>query len=340
MASRTRSIFRLLTLGLFVALGTPASLAALASAPPEGLTESIDQILLAATRNVDKCGLLVIQSGSVIYDNGTNGLSGDTVFPIASGSKWLAGAVIMALVDQGLLTLDDRVVDYIDAFEEDLVTVRHLFSHTSGLPGDDAVCTAGMTLAECADEIAKQPILTMPGKVFHYGGLSMQIGGRIAEIVSGMSWHDVFAATIAEPLGMADTDFGAFGATTNPVIAGGARTTMYDYARFLEMLLGLGEFRGTRILSEEAAIEILTDQLVDTPDRPEIGYGIGCWGERIDPATNRFLVASSAGIFGFIPWVDVERDLIGIFAAYSEYSLVAPYYNQIRQLLEAAYPAT
>ena len=113
-------------------------------------------------------------------------------------------------------------------------------------------------------------------------------------------------------------------------------TNQRIFTRSYELTIRLNNAQG---LSEGAVVEMLTDQLVDTPQRPTVGYGIGCWGERIDPETDRFLLASSGGAFGFIPWIDVERDLIGVFAAYSDIQLVEPFYDEARRWIEAAYPA-
>ncbi|MFC2099930.1 serine hydrolase domain-containing protein [Candidatus Bipolaricaulota bacterium] len=325
----------------FVCLLAMATLPA-CSQSPAGWTEEaigqIDAVLEEAAGANGGCALVVLVGGEVVYENGFHGLTPDSVIPIVSASKWLAAATVMTLVDDGLLSLDDSVSELFPTLEEPLVLVRHLFSHTSGLPGNLNACTSWMTLGDCAAAIAGLRIATMPGKVFAYGELSMQIGGHLAELATGKSWHDLFAERLTEPLGMASTDYRTFGEIANPVVGGGAQSSALDYARFVQMLLDGGVYDGERVLSEEAVAEILTDQLVDTPIRPETVYGLGCWGYRVDSETHRLLLASSPGAYGFIPWIDTERNLAGVLAANSSYDAVDPTWERILAILNAAFP--
>jgi len=298
----------------------------------------INTVLEEAAEANDGCALVVLVDGEVVYQNGFGGLTPESVIPVVSASKWLAAATIMTLVDDGLLSLDDRVTDLFPALEEPLVLVRHLFSHTSGLPGDASVCTDWMLLGDCAARIAGLRIETMPGKVFEYGELSMQIGGHLAELATAQPWHDLFEERLSGPLGMTNTDYKTFGETPNPVVGGGAQSSALDYARLVQMLLDGGLHEGERFLSEDAVAEILTDQLVDTPIKPETGYGLGCWGYRVDPETNRLLVASSPGAYGFIPWIDTRRNLAGVLAANSSYDAVDPYWMRLVEVLNEAFP--
>ena len=305
---------------------------------PDGTIERIDAVLEEAADANAGCALVVWIDGETVYENGFGGLMPETVIPIVSASKWLAGATIMTLVDVRLLSLDARVTDLFPTLEEPLVLVRHLFSHTSGLPGDASVCSDWMLLGDCAAAIAGLQIVTMPGKVFEYGELSMQIGGHLAELATGKTWHELFAERLTQPLDMPDTDYKTFGETTNPVVGGGAQSSALNYARFLQMLLDGGTCGEERILSQEAVAEILTDQLAETAIRPEAGYGIGCWGYRLDPETSRFRFATSPGAYGFIPWIDLDRNLAGVLAANSCYDCVEAYWEEVLSILEETFP--
>ena len=83
---------------------------------------------------------------------------------------------------------------------------------------------------------------------------------------------------------------------------------------------------------------ILTDQLVDTPISAGYAYGLGCWGYRVEPGTNRLLLASSPGAYGFIPWIDLDRNLVGVLAANSNYDAVDPYWGRILAILSEPFP--
>jgi hypothetical protein len=87
--------------------------------------------------------------------------------------------------------------------------------------------------------------LADPGKEFRYGGVSMQVAGRIAEIVSGKSWEELFQERIAKPLEMRQSNFSGLGQTTNPRLGGSARSSMNDYHNFLTMIFNQGKFQGS-----------------------------------------------------------------------------------------------
>lgn len=110
-----------------------------------------------------------------------------------------------------------------------LLCATQLFSHTSGFPGNSTQgyeSNPWMTLETAVDAIGRNvALINPPGSVFYYGGVSMQVAGRICEIVSGKSWKDLSGAKIFTPCGMTNTDYGL---TTNPIIAGGARSTAND----------------------------------------------------------------------------------------------------------------
>ena len=86
----------------------------------------------------------------------------------------------------------------------------------------------------------------------------MQVGGRVAEIVDGRSWDQIFEQRIARPLGMTTMSYGFLG--SNPLIGGGARSNLDDYLRFLTMIANGGVFEGRRVLSAAAIEQMQVDQ--------------------------------------------------------------------------------
>lgn len=228
---------------------------------------SLDDLLARIARKHGGCALVVVKDEKVIYRKGFGSHGPDKVIPIASASKWLAGALIMSLVDEGKLSLDDQLRKYLPEFTEAKanISIRQLFAHTSGLPAE-ARCRNDKqtTLERCVNEIARMKLRAAPGEEFYYGGVSMHVGGRIAEIVSGKSWNELFVTRVAAPLGMSHTDFFAYGPTGNPRPAGDARSSVDEYARFLQMILQRGSFGGKRILSESSVVEMHKDQTAGT----------------------------------------------------------------------------
>ncbi len=103
---------------------------------------------------------------------------------VASVSKTLSAVVLMSLVDDGLLDLNDSIGQYLPVFTaygKGHSTIRQCFSHTGGWPdGDDYINDGTLTLAESVDSIAMNiPLAYEPGTAFLYGGISMQIVGRV-----------------------------------------------------------------------------------------------------------------------------------------------------------------
>ncbi|HYG79317.1 MAG TPA: serine hydrolase domain-containing protein [Pyrinomonadaceae bacterium] len=333
-----------------------------AAAPGEGVSAQeqydfggVDRLLDRAVPRIGSGALLVVKDGRVIYRRAFGRGSEERVVPVASASKWLSAAVIMTLVDEGKLGLDDPVSKYLPSFSGDkaAITIRQLFSHTSGLP-PEARCRndKATTLERCAEEMAGLRLRATPGAEFHYGGVSMHVGGRVAEVVSGKAWNDLFLEKIAAPLGMTRTDYFSYGATRNPRPEGDARSSVDDYGRFLQMLLNRGEFNGRRVLSEAAVAEMHKDQTGGAriaytiyekhgdlnPELLRARYGLGVWREVVEAETGELLEASSQGALGFSPWIDLERNLGGVLLVQSSFSKVMPVYLELKREIRRVVP--
>lgn len=162
----------------------------------------------------------------------------DALFRIASMSKAVTSAAAMILFEEGAFMLDDPVSQYIPEFAGQQVialnpdgttrlvpvtqeiTVRHLMTHTSGIPYghpllrdrySEARIYSGTgptegTIGEMVRRLATQPILFNPGERWEYG-LNIDVLGRLVELWSGQSLAEFMRERIFEPLGMQDTFF-------------------------------------------------------------------------------------------------------------------------------------
>ena len=223
----------------------------------------VNQFLSSAAPAAGGMALVVVKDGKVIENAGYAKFGPGTVVDIGSASRWLAAAAMMTLVDQGTLALGDPVAKYLPEFtgKKAGIMIRQLWSYDSGLPATDASITdRTLTLEECVKRIAAGPLPSLPGTSVSDGSVSIQVGARVCEVVSGMTWQEFFRVHIAEPLGMDDTTFNLMGFNRNPDVAGGARSTADDYSRFLTMLLQRGVWLGKHILSEQAVAQIEQDQ--------------------------------------------------------------------------------
>lgn len=249
--------------------------------------------------------------GETVHERAFGDLDTETTVPSASASKWLAAATIMTLVDDGLVSLDAPISDYLDGLEGDVarITLRRLLSHTSGLPAEHS-CPGSTTstLEECARTILDGGLEFPPGH-FAYGSPGFTVAAHVAETVTGRSWADLFAERIARPLGIGDIPWGDIRGhpTDNPDPAAGATISLEGYDAFLTMLLDDGTRAGRQVLQPDSVHEIESPQVELAEDR---WYGLGTQLTRLDDGT---FVVSSPGLFGFRPWIERDRRLTGIF---------------------------
>lgn len=288
--------------------------------------------------------LLLVKDNQVIYSGAFGQYSTNTVVPIASASKWLSAAVLVTLVDDGTIALDDRVGQYLPNFtgEKGNITIRQLLSHTSGLPtkhpclGDRSI-----TLAECVNQISQIELRAYPGTEFRYGGVSFQVAGRVAEVASGKSWNTLFEEKIKTPLNMINTSYGT---SLNPGIGGGAVSTIGDYRNFLEMLLNDGVFNNSQVLSKALISEMERNHTegVKIAYSPQGAvytdtetYGLGLWREIVDN-NGRLIQVTSPGAFGFTPWIDRQRNLVGVFLVKDRFPNIYQLIQNIQKIIRDA----
>jgi CubicO group peptidase (beta-lactamase class C family) len=319
-------------------------------------TTEVNRFLSSAAPAAGGMALVVVKDGKVIESAGYARFGPGTVVDIGSASRWLAAAAMMTLVDQGTLALDDPVAKYLPEFtgEKAGITIRQLWSYDSGLPTTDAsIDDRTLTLEECVRRIAAGPLPSPPGTSVSDGSVSIQVGARVCEVISGMTWQEFFRVRIAEPLGMDSTSFNLMGFNRNPNVGGGARSTAEDYARFLTMLLQGGVWSGKHILSKEAVAQIEQDQAAGSaivatpyttvasllPSTSRARPGLGMWREETDPGTATLLIASCPGTYGFTPWIDYKLNLAGVLSM--EYDLAKAAYAimRVRQLVPQAIAA-
>lgn len=133
----------------------------------------------------------------------------DTLFQIGSLTKLYTTALILQLVEEGLVTLDTPVRDYLpdfsvgDAQVSQNVMVRHLLTHTSGLDGDffkDA--GRGEDRIEKFVSLLKDlPSIHPLSHMFAYCNVGFVIAGRIIETMTGLTWDKAMRQKIAKPIG-------------------------------------------------------------------------------------------------------------------------------------------
>ena len=143
-----------------------------------------------------------------------------TIYRIGSITKLFTSTAILQLRDAGKLRLDDPVALHLPWFripnpypDAPEITIRHLLTHTSGLPREAAfpywTDHVFPTRDELAEGVLGQEALNPPETIYHYSNLGMSLLGEIVTVVSGQPWADYVQESILRPLGMSSS-------STNP----------------------------------------------------------------------------------------------------------------------------
>lgn len=139
----------------------------------------------------------------------------DTLFMIGSTTKTLTGTALMRLVDDGRLTLKDRVIDHLPDFRvadpkaTHTVTVGQLLNHTSGWRGDALPATGfgddGLTRA--MQVVAEGPQEFPTGQHTSYNNAALMVAGRVLEVLTGQTYEAAVTDLVLSPLGLNNTFF-------------------------------------------------------------------------------------------------------------------------------------
>ncbi len=232
----------------------------------------------------------------------------DTIFDLASVTKAVAtGTAIMLLVERGLIHLEDRVQSIIPGYQgrwKADTTVRHLLTHTSGLPLKPELHHDYGTPELLWQAIYDMPLLWPPGQDVFYTCLGYHLLGNIVEKVTGLSLDSLLHENVFGPLAMNDTGYQPLpdkqerAAATelckwrrrliwgevhdeNCAVLGGISgnaglfSTAWDLAIFGTMLLREGDFNGARILGPLTVREMLKNQTPGLPVARGLGWALG-----------------------------------------------------------------
>ena len=141
----------------------------------------------------------------------------DTIFEMASVTKMFTAAAVMLLVREGRLGLDDEYVKYFPDYPYPGVTVRHLLTHTSGMPDDFETDTWVCPVWEnekrippCSEILrfireSGEEASHAPGETFRYTDIGYCLLANLVEKLSGTGFEDFLKKNIFEPAGMKDS---------------------------------------------------------------------------------------------------------------------------------------
>src|SRR5216684_382414 len=332
---------------------------------------------------------LIARNGKVVFRETWGEMKADTIVRMYSMTKAVTGVAAMMLYEEGRFSLNDPVSKYMPGFAnmrvgheytdasgkkiydsvpaDRPITVRDLFRHTTGMDyagpkvenGDQAYKKIEMMggaplvpfdLAEAVKRLATAPLNDQPGTTFRYG-YSIDVLGRLVEVVSGKTLDQFFEERIFRPLGMKDTAFytpeekwsrlavlyapkqggGIEPNTTNAqdrfkkkpaLLLGGAGlvSTLDDYSRFCMMLVNDGQLDGVRLLGRKS-VELMRSDHLGTLGRAGLlaeGYGFGLtFAVNLGPGKNATVGSQGeyywGGAAGTGFWIDPREKMIGVF---------------------------
>jgi CubicO group peptidase (beta-lactamase class C family) len=291
---------------------------------------------------VGRNGKAVLQRGfgHVAWDKSSPDVSpSSTIYDLASLTKVVGTTTaIMVLFDQGRIDLEAPVSRYLPEFtggEKNLVTIRQLLTHRSGLPAGRDIYKLTKDPAEARKLVLATPLIAHPGQQYEYSDLGADVLGMVVERISAQPLDEFLADYVFHPLGMYDTGFrpaDSLDARIAPTgssatgreqrgqvndenayalggVAGhaGLFSTATDLSVFAQMMLNGGVYNGVRIVAD-STVQLFTTRAVGHRalgwDTPTGSFGSG-----------DYLSEHSFGHTGFTGtsiWIDPDRNMFVI----------------------------
>ncbi len=303
----------------------------------DSLEATVDSLL--QENNIPGAGIALVHKDSVIWSGGIgyadyedeNPVTVDHLFRVGSVSKTFVAMGIMKLVEEGKLSLNDKVQELVPNIEiknpwkeTDPVRVKHLLEHTAGF--DDMHFSEfyntqhdpNISLEKALSINPKSRVVRWrPGTRYSYSNPGYAVAGHIIEEVTGQPYEDYLRRSILIPLGMRQSSF-AYSDSVKETLATGYKgeydpveyqhiylrpagmlhSSPADMAKFVQLLLNDGSFDGQ---------ELIRDSLLNRMENTETtlaakhgftkGYGLGITHSEMAGYPN---LNHAGGIDGFV----------------------------------------
>ena len=281
--------------------------------------------------NVSNYAVVIGDENGVLLSREFGDFSATETYLIASATKWLAAMVIMDLVEQGVMSLDDRPQDYLAWWTSDPadprseITLEQLLSFTSGFDTgpDDASCVTdgSITLDDCARAFYDGGLAYQPGSTFYYGPAHLQVAGRMVEVATQLDFADLAFLQQTLRFGLQSTLF-LVPVGANPRIGGGAVSSAEDYGVLMQSILSGGYLSGVLddMERDRTGPPVVIGARPSSIDNNNVDfrYALGHWRECEQPVWDSSCddrhLSSSPGAFGWNPWIDFDNGYYGIIA--------------------------
>ncbi len=282
----------------------------------------------------------------------------ESLFHLASIGKPMAALAVMRLVEAGQISLEDPVASILPAFAgngHELITLRHLITHTSGLPQDPDLTglAPGVSTVDELPTYLNARLEVPVGSKVEYSNVGYGILGLIVEAISGKPFPQYMREQLFEPIGMKHaylappkeyypnivhvggtnepgSQFERFNSDharrqTHP--AGHVIATAQDVARFFQMFLAGGQLDQHQVIAPATAQLMTTNQTAGlhggiegfmTWDNCAWGLGFDLRGVKPTHFSGEYsspYTFGHTGVAGTFAWADPTRDLLCVMLA-------------------------
>jgi len=306
---------------------------------PEGLAGELRAILARpqAEKRAPSIAAAVVRDGEIVWSDAV-GLAEvdnderatpDHQYRIGSITKTFTAVAVMQLVQQGKLTLEDRLDQHLPVPAHGTLTVRRMLAHASGLqreiPGDVwETFVFPQSTDELLDALAQAEQVLAPGERWHYSNFAFVLLGELVATLSGTPYEEYVEERILRPLGLARTSFApeaphAIAYSVEPyadvvrrepmmverkggiAAAGHLWSTVEDLCRWAAFLAA----PDTDVLDPSALDTMTAVQSMADVVRWQLAWGVGLMLVR---SGERLYCGHDGGMPGFLASVLVSRD--------------------------------
>lgn len=260
--------------------------------------------------------LMVLKDGCVVYEEYDTGHTPDELHVLWSASKTFTAAAVGLAVQDGLLSVDDKIVDLFDADELPAhpgrwlreLTVKHLLTMSSGFSVDYLSALRSGNLEDPTRTILSTPIKFRPGEKWEYNSMNTYLLSAIVTRVTGRKVVDIVADRLFKPMGI---NRYVWEESCEGVSVGGwgLYLTTESFAKMGQLLLDGGKWDGEQLLDAGWVKDMMSPQIMQYAGRNDIdmetlrqmtanddwnlGYGYQMWccqhsGARLDGAWGQY----------------------------------------------------
>ena len=276
----------------------------------------------------------VIRDGGLIWAEGVGSAdldgpgvppTADSQFLIASNSKTFTAVLVMALRDEGKLSLDDTLERFVPESKHPGITIRQMLAHVSGMQrepvGDIWETLKNPDRAELVSGFSQAERILKPHHRWHYSNLVYAMLGEVVARIERREWFESLQARILDPLGMKRTTVGLSGdavtgyyvpphsdvPVAEPVLdlkalaaCGGLASTANDLATWASFVADPTD----EVLAPDTLDEMCQPQIMADLDRWQLAFGLGFMLLR---SGDRIYVGHTGGMPGHITGLFTHR---------------------------------